>query len=79
MLNNILDRDHAFPQPPSLKRCRALVLLPHVALVSARKAMENYNGIRIDCEYLGAATIEDIGQADNKYIKNPFDWPTTRQ
>ena len=73
-LNNILDRDHVFNPPPELKYCRALVLLPKVALVSARKAMDRYDGIHIECEYLGFATIGNVTQADKTFTKNPFHW-----
>ena len=72
VLNNILDRDHLFPQPPSLQNCRGYARLPIIASVSAQKAMHKYDGIRVDCEYLGLATNEGFGQVDRTYTKDPF-------
>ena len=50
--DNLLDQKRYFPEPTKLPRCRA-ICLPDVAAMSARKAMEKYNGVSIDCEYLG--------------------------
>jgi hypothetical protein len=77
-VNNILDLDRPFPAPAKMHNCRAL-LLPSVASASARKAMEEYKGLQITCEYLGALDTSSCQDAHapvpGKHVKDPLSWP----
>ena len=61
-----------------LHNCHALVL-PSVASASAPKAMEEYNGLRITCDYLGALDTSSCQDAhapeSGKHVKDPLSWP----
>ena len=67
--NNLVDHKRDFPEPDNLHKCPALGL-DAVAAVSARKAMQKYNGVRIDCEYLGVLAddrVASLGVLAYKY------------
>ena len=53
-------------------------MLPSVAIKSAQQAMMKYEGVHIDCEYLGIVTDDHVSEADVKYVRNPLHWPATR-
>ena len=45
-----------------------------LAAMSAKNAMDKYNGVKIDCEYLGALADEHVPEQHRQYVLNPFLW-----